>query len=179
MDLICHLGTYCPLGHFVPGTFCLNPRRDAHCRVWLWRMMHTAESDFVVGCTLWIFFENFYHLTPRCDAHHCMEFDSKVGCTLWNLTLGYDAHRRVWLCGMMHTSDSDSIVGCTRQILLKFEYLGEIETAFENNLSCLSVELPVKLYHSWSTKNLVSVLLWLFVYPDGFKWSSKISWHCL
>ena len=40
---------------------------------------------------------------------------------------------------MMHTADSDSIVRCTLQILLKFEYLGEIETAFENNLSCLSV----------------------------------------
>ena len=40
---------------------------------------------------------------------------------------------------MMHTAESDSSVGCTqRSFFFKFEYLGEIETQFENILACLS-----------------------------------------
>ena len=35
-----------------------TPLYDAHHRVWLHGGMHTAESDFTVGCTLWSFLKN-------------------------------------------------------------------------------------------------------------------------
>ena len=38
----------------------------------------------------------------------------------------------------MHTAELDSAVRFTRWSFLKFEYLGEIETEFENTLACLS-----------------------------------------
>ena len=39
----------------------------------------------------------------------------------------FDSPCAVWLCGMMHTAESDSAVGCTPGSFLKFEYLSEIE----------------------------------------------------
>ena len=44
----------------------------------------------------------------------------------------YVAHRRDDLCGMLHTADAH------RGNHFVFEYLGEIETEFENTLGCLS-----------------------------------------
>ena len=82
--------------------------------------------------------------------------DSAVWCTPRSLTPQYDAHCGIRLRGGMHTAEffqmlcfHDSAVWCTPRSLnprddahhgafLKFEYLGEIETEFENILACLS-----------------------------------------
>ena len=63
--------------------------------------------------------------------------DSAVWCTPRSLTLRWDAHRRVFL---------------------KFKYLSEIETGFENTLAWLS---GAQMMGSNQEKN----------------WRSKISWH--
>ena len=72
--------------------------------------MHTEESDSVVWCTPQSFLRNLVQLTLRCDAHcgawlcsgkHTAELDSTVGCTPRSLTPRYDAHRGVWLRGVM------------------------------------------------------------------------------
>ena len=69
----------------------------------------------------------------------------------------WDAHRRVWLCGMMHTAESDSVVGCTQPSFLK-------------------------IWISQRNGNRIWKYFSLFIRgPDGFeswkKWRSKISWH--
>ena len=60
---------------------------------------------------------------------HTAELDSVVGCTPQSFNPQWDAHREVWLRGGMHTAGG---------AFLKYEYLGEIETEFENILACLS-----------------------------------------
>ena len=58
------------------------------------------------------------------ETHKDFDFDSVV-CIL---TPQNDAHRRAWLCNMMHTAE----------FFKKFEYLGKMEIEFENILACLS-----------------------------------------
>ena len=57
-----------------------------------------------------------------------LSLDSAVGYTSRSLTLRCDADCGVGFRGVMHTAE----------LFLKFEYLGEIETEFENLLSCVS-----------------------------------------
>ena len=97
----------------------LTSRGDAHHRVfwenlrtWLSSMMHTPELDLAVWCTL-------LSLTPWSDAHSGAWLHSTVGCTLQSLTLRGNAHPGVWLCRVMHTTESDSAVGCTPWNFLK------------------------------------------------------------
>ena len=44
---------------------------------------------------------------------HTAEFESVVLCTPRSLTLWCNAHRGVWLCGVMHTAESNFVVFCT------------------------------------------------------------------
>ena len=83
--------------------FIFTPRFDAHCGDWLCGVMHTAEIDSVVWCTM-------RRLTLWCDAQcgdwlcglmHTEEIDSVVWCTLRRLTLRCDAHCVGWLRGVM------------------------------------------------------------------------------
>ena len=74
----------------------MTPRCDAHCRVRLRGMMHTAELDSALRCTPQIFFEN------------CSSLDSAVWCTLQSLTLRWDAHRGACLRSVMHPLESES-----------------------------------------------------------------------
>ena len=68
-----------------------------------------------------------------------------------------DAHCGAWLCGVMHTAESDSAVGCTPRSFLKIQIF-------------------------WRNQNRIRKYLSLFIRgPDGFKsWKNcrlKISWH--
>ena len=56
---------------------------DAQCRAWLHSMMHTAELDSPLGCTL-----------------------HTVWCTSWSLTPLKDENTGVWLCSLHPTEES-------------------------------------------------------------------------
>ena len=57
------------------------------CAVWLCSVMHTAELDSAVWCTV-----------------HTAKLDSVVGCTPWSLTPQYDTNLGAWLLDVMHTA---------------------------------------------------------------------------
>ena len=73
----------------------LTPQWDAHGGAWLRGMMHTAELDSVVCCTLLSFLRNLGHLTPLCDAKSR------------SLTLQYNGHQEVWIRSVHHTAELD------------------------------------------------------------------------
>ena len=71
---------------------------------------------------------------------NCWSLDSEVWFTPWSLTPWWDVHRGAWLRGMRYTTELDSAPQYDAHCgaFKKFEYLGEIETEFENTLACLS-----------------------------------------
>ena len=64
------------------------------------------QFDSAVECTPWSFLRNFDHLTPR-----------------------WDAHRGAWLCGEMHTSESD-YCSSNMSVFFMFSYLKCLLTPF-------------------------------------------------
>ena len=85
-------------------------------------------------------------LTPRCafllrGVMPTTELDSTVRCTPRSLTPPWDAHRGAWLCGMMHTAKSDSMV-CNVHHTVESDYFKNVRfpvfefvTSFNNVLS--------------------------------------------
>ena len=57
----------------------------------------------LVWCRLRSFFIYFFSWLR--DVMHTAKSDSWVWCTPLSLTPRYDAHRRAWLCSMMHTAE--------------------------------------------------------------------------
>ena len=82
---------------------CLTLRCDAHNGSWLRGMMHTAQLDSTVWCTLQSFLRN--RVTWLRSVMHTGDLDSEVWCTPRSLTPQWDAHRGVWLPSGMHSAE--------------------------------------------------------------------------
>ena len=75
--------------------YCTVYKAWCTCGVWLSSVMHTAE-----------FFYSWFLI-----------LDSAVWWTLWSPTQRSNAHSEVWLCGVMHTSESNSSMMHTSESL--------------------------------------------------------------
>ena len=89
------------------------------------RLVTDSEVLYNTYINCGIRLRGIWHTTESDSMMHTAESDSAVGCTLRNLTLRnltprYDAHCGIWLCGEMHTAESDSAVGCTLRNFLNF-----------------------------------------------------------
>ena len=129
----------------------LTPWWDAHhgafweiLITWLSSVMHTAELDLVVRCTLQsqtILKMSVFHVFVFITSFNFWSTVKKIPWTICDLWYYFHInifrhHREITLVKLgikMDTSEfTDSSVRCTLRSFLKIEYLGEIETEFEN-----------------------------------------------
>ena len=88
----------------------LTPQWDAQRGAWICSGMNTAESDYMVGSTLW-------SSTLQCDAH-CRVF-WEIWCS-WLRGVMNSAHCGTWLQSGIHTAELDSAVGSTLRSLTQW-----------------------------------------------------------
>ena len=124
------------------------------CAIYLCGMLHT--TDFA------------QRSSPRYVGHrgdrlrgvlHTAEIISTICCTQQRWSLRYDEHQGNHLCGVVYTAEMISAVWCTdwgdRFVI---EYLGEIETEFENTLGCLGAQMVLN-HEKIGVTNLVTYSL--------------------
>ena len=94
--------------------------------VWLWKVNDTAEPNFVHG------------------VNNSVELDFVVPMTQQSLTLRFQWHCRVWLCGFNDTAESDYAVSMTLQSpTLRFQWHCRVRLCGFNGTADFFLHMPI------------------------------------